>query len=96
MWVTALVVVTLVACTPSSPSGQSETSALPVTTATPGLPRYLDPSSSWIEIDLVRQVLALHEAAGGERSPADAARLTQPDRQAPRMAVDRDQRALLL
>jgi len=52
----------LIACSPASHSIQLTGTAPPAPTATLSLPSYLDPSSSWIEIDLTRQVLALHEA----------------------------------
>ena len=57
----ALAVVSLAACAPGSPAGQPTATTLPVATSSIGVPSYLDPSGSWIDIDLARQVLDLPE-----------------------------------
>ncbi len=56
-----LALVLLVSCTSSSPAVPpgSTAAALPPTPS-PAPPAFIDPASSWIEVDLARQVVVLH------------------------------------
>lgn len=54
----------LVACTPASQGDQPGNSPPLSVTATTQPPSRIDPSASWIEIDLAKQILALHQGGG--------------------------------
>ncbi len=61
--IATLAIVLLAACSSPSPASPTETrgpTAAPATTA-PTLPPLIDPASSWIEVDLARQMVILHQ-----------------------------------
>ena len=58
-----LSLILLAACAPSSPAlpASPPAATLVPITPSPALPAFIDPVSSWIEVDLARQVVILHE-----------------------------------
>ena len=58
-----LSLILLGACAPLAPALPSAPAPTPIpATPSPALPAYLDPASSWIEVDLARQLVVLHQA----------------------------------
>ncbi len=57
-----LALVLLAACASPAPGAQLATATAVPASPSPSLPALLDPASSWIEVDVARQVVILHQA----------------------------------